>query len=254
LLGAMQVAGMTVAFPIAYGVALVIGAILSYVLNPMTNMILIFSGAILTLIAVVTMAFAHVFNLDALSEARTSVRADPRAPRSPRPPSAARGIALSLVSGILLSVYLPLSDAARTGETALSPYSAALLFGGGMLFSTLLYSPFFLTFPVHGKPVQLWDYVKATKQQHFLGLLGGILWMAGTVAAYAAAGGSAQPSFVVIYALWQGVPLVAALWGLLAWREFQGATVRVKMLLTSTLVLYMAGVAVVAVAPLYPKQ
>jgi glucose uptake protein len=153
----------------------------------------------------------------------------------------------------LMSLYSPLSTAARTGETALSPYSAALLFGGGVLLSTFLYTPFFLNFPVQGNPVPLWNYLKGTKQQHLWGILGGILWMAGTLAAYTAATGPAASQPAVSYALGQAVPLAAALWGLLAWREFKGATVGVKMLLTAMLVLYAAGIAVVALTPLPAK-
>ncbi len=255
LLGAMQVSGMAVAFPIAFGLALAIGAVSTYVVDPMTNAILLFSGAILTMIAVVTLAFAHVAQLDSRPQIKTPLRPDPRAPRPPRPTSPGVGIALSLVSGILMSLYAPLSDAARAGPTGLSSYSAALMFGGGILLSTFLYTPFFLNFPVQGKPLHFWAYLEGTKKQHFWGLLGGILWMAGTLAVYTAASGpaAAQASPVLSYALSQGAPLLAALWGLLAWREFQGASIRVKMLLTAMLVLYAAGIAVVAMVPLYPK-
>ena len=253
LLGAMQVSGMAVAFPIAFGLALVIGAIWRYVLNPVTNVVLVFSGAILTLLAVITVALAHIAQRDDLRRAKTPPRPDPRAPRVRRPPSAAAGIVLGLLSGILMSLYPVLSDSARAGETALSPYSAALLVGGGIFLSTLLYTPFFLNFPVQGIPLQLGAYVSGTKKQHLWGFLGGFLWMAGTLAAYMAVSSPAAAQPVVSYALSQGVPLLAALWGLLAWREFRGATVRVKMLLTAMLVLYSAGIAVVAVVPLYSK-
>lgn len=255
LLGTMQLSGMAVAFPIAFGVASAIGAISSYVTNPMLNGILLFAGAILTLTAVVTAAFVHVSRLDALAQSRAAFRPDPRAARPPRPPSAAVGITLGVMSGIFMSLYSPLSDAARIGETGLGPYSAALLLAAGLLFSTFLYTPFFLNFPVQGKPVQFWEYFKGTKKQHLLGIAGGIVWMTGTLAAYAAAAGasSAQLSPVLSYALGQGVPLVAVLWGLLTWREFEGAAFRVKMLLTAMLVLYAAGTAMVAVVPLYSK-
>ncbi len=255
LLGAMQVSGMAVAFPIAFGLALVIGTIWSYILNPMTNTVLLFSGALLVLMAVVSGAFAHAARLDALRQVKTALRPDPRAPRAHRPPAAATGIALSVVSGILMSLYSPLSEAAGTGDTGLSAYSAALLLSGGILLSTFLYTPFFLNFPVQGKPVALWTYATGTKKEHFLGFAGGIVWMAGLLAATEAASrpAAAQPGPVVSYALRQGVPVAAALWGLLAWREFAGVTIRVKMLMTSMLILYAAGVTVLSLAPLYSK-
>ncbi len=253
LLSAMQVSGMAVAFPIAFGLALVIGAIWSYLLNPRTNVVLVFAGAILTLTAVITVALAHTAQRDEQRRLKTPLRPDPRAPRPRRPASAASGIVLCVLSGILMSLYPPLSESARAGETALSPYGAALLFGGGILLSSLLYTPFFLNFPVQGNPLQLGAYLNGTKRQHFWGFLGGFLWMAGTLAAYLAASVPAATQPVVSYALLQGAPLVAALWGLLAWREFQGTAVRVKMLMTAMLVLYSAGIAVMALVPLYSK-
>jgi glucose uptake protein len=249
----MQVSGMAVAFPIAFGLALVIGAIWNYVLNPMTSLVLVFSGAILTLIAVIVVALAHIAQREDLRQVKTPLRPDPRAPRARKPPSAAAGIVLCLFSGILMSLYPPLSDSARTGETALSAYSAAMLFGGGILLSTLLYTPFFLNFPVQGGPLQLGAYFTGTKKQHLWGLFGGILWMAGTLAAFLSASSQAATQPAVSYALSQGVPLAAALWGLLAWREFRGATTRVTMLLTAMLVLYSAGIAVLALVPVYSK-
>jgi glucose uptake protein len=260
LLGAMQVSAMAIAFPLAFGVALVIGAISNYVLNPSSNGVLLFSGAILTLIAVVVVAIAHVARLDALSPPKTALRPDPRAPRPRRPQSPVPGIVLGVVSGILMSLDASLSSAARTGDTSVSSYSAALLIGAGVLLSTFLYTPFFLNFPVQGKAVQLSSYLQGTRQQHLLGILGGVVWMAGMLGAYTAAGdpatfqAAAQPSPVVSLALAQTVPLAAALWGVLAWREFQGTSLRVKLLLTATMILYAAGIAVVAIASLYPKQ
>src|ERR1017187_5526982 len=49
--------------------------------------------------------------------------------------------------------------------------------------------------------------------------------------------------------------MVSALWGLLLWKEFAGADSRVKALLLIMFVLFIAGLAMVSVAPLYaPRQ
>ncbi len=54
LLGAVSLAGMAVAFPIAVGVALSIGAVWNYVLNPQGSAVLLIGGVLLVLVAVVT--------------------------------------------------------------------------------------------------------------------------------------------------------------------------------------------------------
>ena len=53
------------------------------------------------------------------------------------------------------------------------------------------------------------------------------------------------------YAMGQGATLISALWGLLVWKEFAGATSRVRTLLTVMIVLFVIGLGMVSVAPLY---
>ena len=55
----------------------------------------------------------------------------------------------------------------------------------------------------------------------------------------------------ISYALGQGATLVSALWGLLVWREFAGATFGVKMLLLGMIVLFLAGLGMISIAPLH---
>ena len=87
---------------------------------------------VLALAVIVVAGMAHSLFLEARFNANKPLRPDPRSPRGPRPPSAAVGIALSVLSGIVISLSFPLIDVARTGEAGVGPYGAALLFGGGM--------------------------------------------------------------------------------------------------------------------------
>jgi glucose uptake protein len=59
IVAAISVAGMAVAFPIGAGLALVLGAVLNYVVAPAGNPILIFSGIGLVCIAIALDALAY---------------------------------------------------------------------------------------------------------------------------------------------------------------------------------------------------
>jgi glucose uptake protein len=257
LVAAISVSGMAVAFPISIGLALVIGTVLSYSLNPQGNPMLLFGGALLVVIAIIVDAFAYSAYLEAKKAAAiAALNEDPRAKKkAERAPGAARGIALSIVSGVLMGAFYPMVEIAKAGEIGVAPYGVGLLFSGGILFSSLLYLPFFMNFPVDGEPIELIGYFQGTGKQHLLGLLGGIVWMVGGLCNFAAASTPAtvQVGPAVSYALGQGATLVSALWGLLVWREFKGANERVKMLIVAMLVLFVAGLGMISIAPLRAK-
>ena len=58
-------------------------------------------------------------------------------------------------------------------------------------------------------------------------------------------------SLTCIDTLRQGATLVSALWGLLVWREFAGAGSRVKGLIAGMLILFVGGLTLISIAPLY---
>src|SRR5881392_1041198 len=59
LVAAISVAGMAVAFPVGIGMALVIGVIWSYVIQPQGNPVLLFGGAAIIVVAIIIDAFAY---------------------------------------------------------------------------------------------------------------------------------------------------------------------------------------------------
>ncbi len=91
---------------------------------------------------------------------------------------------------------------------------------------------------------------------HLLGILGGVMWIAGSVSNWVAA--SAPPDLnvnsAICYAIGQGSCMVGALWGVLVWKEFAGGGARVNRLLTLMFLFYMAGLVIVSVAPLYAAR
>jgi glucose uptake protein len=259
LVGAIAVAGMAVAFPIAIGLALVIGVVWNFILNPQGNVVLLASGVLLVVAAILFDAVAYSSHLTALRDEAVKAAAlqpDPRRRAGIKRKSPVPGIVLSLLSGALMGTFYPMVEMGRQGDSGVSPYGIGVLFGAGVLLSTLLYNPFFMNFPVSGEPIQAKDYFLGTKGQHLWGILGGIIWAIGGLTNFAAAStpASVQVGPAISYALGQGATLVSALWGLLVWHEFKGANQRVKLFLTAMIVLFVTGLAIVSIAPLYVSK
>jgi len=253
LVAAIAVAGMSVAFPVGIGLALIVGVAWSYSLSPQANPALLFGGAGVVLMAVCAAAVAYSLHVgEQRAAAQQAFLTDPRAKNAPRKATATKGLILSILAGLLMGGFYPMLQEARSGDTGVAPYGVMLLFAGGVFCSTVLYVPFFLNFPVSGKPLAVSAYFRGTKRQHLLGVLGGMLWMAGGLANVLAAGSPAtlQLGSAVSYGLGQGATLVSTLWGLLVWHEFRGATYRVVTVLIAVIVLFLAGLGMVAVAPL----
>jgi glucose uptake protein len=80
-----------------------------------------------------------------------------------------------------------------------------------------------------------------------------MIWMIGALCSFTAAStpAAAKVPASAAYVLGQGSPLIAALCGLLIWREFKGAGFNVKMMLVVMLVLFMAGLGLISIAPLH---
>jgi glucose uptake protein len=138
------------------------------------------------------------------------------------------------------------------GDLGLGPYAVGVVFALGVLLSTPVFNLFFMNLPVQGEPVEIPAYFRGSLKEHLLGWLGGMIWMTGGMANFVAS--SAPPEVQVgpatSYALGQGATMVSALWGLLVWKEFAGADSRIKMLLVLMIFLFVAGLTVVAIAPL----
>jgi glucose uptake protein len=272
LVAAISLSGLAVAFPIGIGLALVIGVIWNYALNPQGNPTLLFGGAALVVLAIIVDAIAYKTHARSRAKASAPVTAaaapapapsrDPyrhRRPSAPAPsgPSGpGKGIVISLISGVLMGSFYPLVQLGRAGEDGLRPYADALFFAIGVFASTFLFNFFFMLMPVEGEPVTLSQYFRGTKKQHLLGVLGGLIWCVGAISNFVAS--SAPPSVqvgpAISYAMGQGATMISALWGLLVWKEFRGARSRVRTLLAVMLVLFVLGLGLISIAPLYAQR
>src|SRR5207237_5506002 len=106
-----------------------------------------------------------------------------------------------------------------------------------------------------GKAIPMTAYFRGTVRQHLLGMAGGLIWCAGAIANFTAASSpkEIQVGPAVSYAIGQGATMVSALWGLLVWKEFAGATPRVRLLVVIMLILFLCGLTIVSIAPLYTR-
>ena len=118
-LAAVSVASMSVAFPISFGLAVVISVIWNYFPSAQANPLLLFGGAVCLLIAALLTAFAHIFYVDS-QEPPQPLRPDPRLVAPTRPP-ALKGVILAIMAGILMGILFPVVDNVRSGENGVSP-------------------------------------------------------------------------------------------------------------------------------------
>ena len=97
--------------------------------------------------------------------------------------------------------------------------------------------------PLVGEPVNFSGYFSGPASGHALGLLGGAIWGTGMVFNLVAA---SFTGVAISYAIGQSAPMVAALWGVLAWKEFKGAGSTAYVYLFVMFVFYALAIALVA--------
>jgi glucose uptake protein len=229
LCAAIAIAGMSVAFPVGIGLALVIGVIVNYIDHPLGNKVLLFGGVILVVLAILLNAFAY------------------RTMQSGNKNPTSKGLILSIVSGILMGLFYKYVAASMFPDFTvpesgkLSPYTAIVFFSAGILVSNFLFNTVLMRRPFDGSPVTYKDYFRGGFKNHITGVLGGIIWCIGMSFSIIASG-KAGPA--ISYGLGQGATVVAAIWGIYVWKEFKGVK-GVKVILSSMLVCYIIGLVMI---------
>jgi glucose uptake protein len=142
-----------------------------------------------------------------------------------------------------MGLWAPLVTHAMTTGNTLGPYSIAVFLTLGALLSCLIWNIYFMKHPLVGEPVNFSGFFSAPLSGHALGLLGGFIWGTGMVFNLVAA---SFTGVAISYAIGQSAPMVAALWGVLAWKEFDGAPGKAKMYLVLMFVFYCVGILLVA--------
>jgi glucose uptake protein len=225
LVAAIDMAGLAVAFPVSIGIALVVGTVLSYALQPRGNAVLLAAGVACAFIAVLLDGKAY----GSLASAGRSV--------------SKKSLITCVVSGILMGLWAPFMTHAMTRGNTLGPYSAAVFLTLGALLSCFIWNIYFMKRPLVGEPVSFAGFFSGPASGHLLGLLGGCIWGIGTVFNLVAA---SFTGVAISYAIGQSAPMVAALWGVLAWKEFENSGPRAKAYLVLMFIFYGFAIFLVA--------
>ena len=224
-----SIAGMAVAFPLGVGLSLVFGTIINYIGAPKGDPVILFIGVALIVVAVICNGVAS-----------SKVNREGTDPHSSR-----KGILLALLAGVLMSFFyrfvaaaMDLDDFASPAAGKLTPYSAIFIFSAGVLLSNLLFNSLVMRYPFVGTRVSWREYFRGKASTHLVGMLGGAIWCLGTAFSYIASG---KAGAAISYALGQGAPMIAAIWGVFIWKEFKGASKGVYGLLAVMFLLFVAG-------------
>jgi glucose uptake protein len=252
LIAAVSVCGLAVAFPMGMGMAMLLGSGLGIAGQPAGNGMLLGLGCLLILTSIIVNAVSYRI----MGVARHEAQARAGLAKSTRRPSPLKGIVLAVAAGMLLGVFTPLVDKARQGDLGLGPYALGAIFAFGVFFSSFVYDIFFMNLPVEGAPVEFGGYFSGSLKQHLAGLVSGVIWYAGILSAWLCASvpETIQGEPVLRFGLAQGSPVVAALWGIVVFREFKNSDMRVKVLGTFMLVLLLCGIAMFGMAPMFLRK
>ena len=234
LAAAVAIAGMSVAFPLGVGLALVLGVIINYIGAPKGDAVMLFAGVALVAVAIICNGLA-ARGRD--TEGSSNTR---------------KGIILAAVAGILMSCFyrfvasaMDLDNFEQPTPGMATPYTAFFIFSCGILLSNFVFNTLAMRKPFVGEPVSYSDYFRGSLGTHMVGVLGGCIWGLGTALSYIAAG---KAGAAISYALGQGAPMIAALWGVFIWKEFKGCNSATKRMLALMFVLFIIGLSLVTVA------
>jgi glucose uptake protein len=229
-----SIAGLAVAFPLGVGISLVLGTIVNYIGAPKGNPVILFLGVALIVIAIVCNGIA-------------SGKVE-----NENKQGANKGIILAIVAGTLMAFFyrfvaasMDLDNFAAPAAGRVTPYTAIVVFSLGVLVSNFLFNTIVMKKPFVGKPLMYKEYFHGNFKTHLVGMLGGAIWCLGTAFSYIASG---KAGAAISYALGQGAPMIAAIWGVFIWKEFKGAPKKVNGLLVVMFLFFVAGLACIIIS------
>ena len=242
LIAAISIAGMSVAFPVGIGIALIWGVLDNYLKIPTGNATLIFLGVGLIAIGIIVNAIAYK-RLSHNTSGKSGV--------------STKGLVLSIVAGMLMAQFYGfvvnsmVVDFTQPEAGRITPYTAIVLFAVGIFISNFIFNTVLMRMPVQGTPVSYGDYFSGGTKSHTTGILGGVIWCIG-MAFSIIASDSAGPA--VSYGLGQGAVLVAAVWGVFIWKEFKAAPSGTNVLLYVMFACFVIGLSLLIYSKVTPSD
>lgn len=227
LSAAIAICGMSVAFPVGIGLALVLGVLVNYFGAAKGEPAYILIGVVFITVAILLNAFAYKKAL--VGSKKVS----------------GKGILIAIAAGVIMAFFyrfvaasMDLDNFVRPASGKLTPYTAVFIFSSGVFISNFLFNTLAMKHPVEGEPVSIAGYFKGSIGTHSVGILGGVIWCVGQSFSMIA---SEKAGAAISYGLGQGATLVSALWGILIWHEFKGAPKSSDYLNTGMFVLFVIG-------------
>lgn len=233
LVAAIAIAGMSVAFPVGIGIALILGVIVNYLGAPQGNSILLFAGVGFVALAIILDAMAYGNHSKSTKKVTT------------------KGIVISIIAGVLMSFFYRFVADSMTVDFVspevgkLTPYTAVFFFTCGVFASNFLFNTILMKKPIEGIPLSYKDYFSGRFSTHLTGILGGIIWCIGMSLSIIAAG---KAGYAISYGLGQGATLVGALWGVFIWKEFKNPTKKTRVLLSFMFIFFLIGIGLIIAA------
>jgi len=235
LAASVSIAGMAVAFPLGVGLALVLGVFINYFSAPKGDPVYLFIGVALVVLAI-------IMNGVAAGKKDSGNKSQ----------AAKKGIYLAAVAGILMSFFyrfvasaMDLNNFESPATGMITPYTAFFMFAIGVFASNFFFNTLVMKKPFVGTPVSYSEYFKGSFGTHMVGVLGGCIWALGTLFSYIAAG---KAGSAISYALGQGAPMIAVVWGLFIWKEFKGSPKVVYTLLSLMFILFISGLSLIVLS------
>jgi len=230
----IQLAGIAIAMPVGTGISLVLGLVVNYIAEPEGKVGLLAAGGAVVILAMVFGGLAYKAKDDDQEFNK-------------------RGLVIVLMSGLLTGFFFRMitstlaPDLAQPEAGALTPSTAFVAFSLGLLLSNPLLEIGVRRFIPEEKDDETAEvsYADMTARQHLYGLGGGLIWGIGMGALLLAS----QPAgSAVSFGLSQGATIVAVLYGLFIWKEFDGAPPATNRWLWLMGGCYVAGIVLIVIA------
>jgi len=140
LSAAIAIAGMSVAFPVGIGLALVLGVIINYLGSQKGDPLFLFLGVGLVTVAIVINAFAY------------------RKASSGNQKVTSKGILISVLAGLLMSFFyrfvaasMDLDNFVTPAAGKMTPYTAMVVFSIGIFLSSFIFKTVVMKMPISGE-------------------------------------------------------------------------------------------------------